>query len=161
MQWLVTLETDSDVITACRLLNAFRRKGLKISTLAMATRPAGFSVMAVVDSHESVIEHMFNFLRRTEGVEHVTCYRHETSADASFLFVDADPATSRVAQILEAFPESELIFASHGKYLLEVPAEGRHRAPAVQPGEPGVLSFARVKTTLSAPQPGLITARAS
>jgi len=160
MQWLVTLETDNDLITSCRLLNAFRRKGLKISTLAMAARPSGFSMMAVLDSPESDVDHVFNFLRRMEGVQHVTYYRHESSEDASFIFFDADPATSRVAQVLEAFPESQLIFASHGKYLLEVPAASRRRAVA-RPGEPEFLPFARVKTTLRVPHQDLVGAQAS
>ncbi len=161
MQWLVTLETDKDLITACRLMNVFRRKGLEITTLAMAARPAGYSMMALVDSPESDVEHVFNFLRRTEGVQHVTYYRHERSEDASFIFFDGDPATSGVAQVLAAFPESKLIFASHGKYLLEVPAAGWRRAATAQPGEPEFLPFARVKTTLSVSHRDLVGAQAS
>jgi len=34
MQWLITLDTEQDLIVTCRLMNAFRRKGLKITTLA-------------------------------------------------------------------------------------------------------------------------------
>ena len=147
MQWLLTLETENDLIATCRLMNIFRRKELRIVTLAMAARPEGFSLMALVDSPEGDVEHIFNFLRRTEGVQHVTYYRHETSADASFVFVDADEDNARVVRILEAFPGAMLIFASHGKYLLEVPAESR-RHPCVQiAGEPGFLPFACVKTT--------------
>ena len=39
--------------------------------------------------------------------------------------------TTRVAEVLKTFPGSKLIFASHGKYLLEVPAESRrpHTTP--------------------------------
>ncbi len=77
MQWLITLETEQDLIVTCRLMNAFRRKGLKITTLAMAARPHGFSMMAVLDSPESAIDHLFNYLRRTEGVERVSYYQHQ------------------------------------------------------------------------------------
>jgi len=159
MQWLVTLETDNDLISACRLMNIFRRKGLKIATLAMAGRLTGFSLMAVLDSPEAEVDHIFNLLRRTEGVQHVTCYRHETSEDASFVFIDAEADTSRVAQILKTFPGSKLVFASHGKYLLEVPAESWR--PVVQAfGEPEFLPFARVRTTRNVSHSELVAAPA-
>ena len=50
MQWLITLDTEQDPIVTCRLMNVFRRKGMKITTLAMAGRPNGFSMMAVLNS---------------------------------------------------------------------------------------------------------------
>src|SRR5208337_1068953 len=142
------------------LMNVVRRKGMKITTLAMAARPKGFSMMAVLDSPESDIDHLYNFLRRTEGVERVSYYQHQPSADASFVFIDADADTTRVAEILNTFPGSKLIFASHGKYLLEVPAESRwqHKTPAF--GIPEFLPFACVKTTRIAPRPELVAARA-
>ena len=160
MQWLITLETEQDLIVTCRLMNVFRRKGMKITTLAMAARPQGFSMMAVLDSPESEIEHLFNFLRATEGVERVSYYQHQPLADASFVFIDADPDTSHVAEILKTFPGSKLIFASHGKYLLEVPAESRrqHAAPAF--GLPEILPFACVKTTRPVPRPVMVGAQA-
>jgi hypothetical protein len=158
MQWLVTLETEHDMIAACRLMNIFRRKGLKIVTLAMAARPSGFSMMAVMESPEADMDHIFNLLRRTGGVQHVTCYRHETSEDASFIFIDADPDTCRVGDILKAFPGSKLIFASHGKYLLEVPTEGRRQTAVPAFGIPEVLPFACVKTTRNVSRPELIVA---
>jgi acetolactate synthase regulatory subunit len=160
MQWLITLDTEQDMIVTCRLLNVFRRKGLKIATLAMATRPRGFSVMAVLDSPESDIDHLYNYLRRTEGVEHVSYYQHQISADASFVFIDADADTSRVAEILKTFPGSKLIFASHGKYLLEVPAESRRQPAAPAVGIPEFLPFACVKTTRNHPRPELVGATA-
>jgi hypothetical protein len=159
MQWLVTLETEKDMIAICRLMNIFRRKGLQLTTLALATRPAGFSLMAVVDSPETVVDHIFNFLRRTEGVRHVTCYRHETSEDASFVFVDGDTGNSRVALILAAFPGSQLIFASHGKYLLEIPAESRRQPGTRALDELGFLPFACVKTTRNVTRPELMAAQ--
>ena len=159
MQWLITLETEQDLIVTCRLLNVFRRKGLKIATWAMAARSSGFSMMAVVESPETDAEHIFNFLRRMEGVQHATYYRHETSADASFIFIDANADTPRVADLLKTFPGSKLIFASHGKYLLEVPSES-HRQNAVAAIDlPEFLPFARVKTSRSVSVPELVVAQ--
>ena len=160
MQWLITLETENDLIVTCRLMNVFRRKGMKITTLAMAARPHCFSMMAVLDSPESDIEHLFNFLRGMEGVERVSYYQHPTSADASFVFLDADADTSRVAEVLKTFPGSTLIFASHGKYLLEVPAESRRQAGASAFGMPEFLPFACIKTTQTAPNAVMVAARA-
>lgn len=158
MQWLITLDTEQDLIVTCRLLNAFRRKGMKIATLAMAARPRGFSMMAVLDSPESDIEHLFNFLRRTEGVERVSYYQHQVSADASFVFIDADAETARVADVLKTFAGSKLIFASHGKYLLEVPAEARRPNAAAALDWPEFHPFACVKSTRPAPGLALVGA---
>jgi hypothetical protein len=160
MQWLITLETEPDMIVTCRLMNVFRRKSLKVVTLAMAARPNGFSMMAVVQSAEPDVDHMFNFLRSMEGVEHVTYYRHEISEDASFVFIDAGADNSQVAGILNTFPGSKLIFASHGKYLLQVPAESRWRAAAPAFEGPEILPFACVKTTRIVSRPELTAARA-
>jgi len=160
MQWLITLETEQDLIVTCRLMNVFRRKGLKINTLAMAARPNGFSMMAVLNSPESDIDHLFNFLRRMEGVERVSYYQHQITADASFVFIDADGDTSRVAEVLKTFPGSKLIFASHGKYLLEVPAESRWQRAAPAFGIPEILPFACVKTTRTVPSPVMVGAQA-
>jgi acetolactate synthase small subunit len=160
MQWLITLETEQDLIVTCRLMNIFRRKGLKIVTLTMAARPNLFSMMAVLESPEADVEHIFNFLRRTAGVERVTYYRHETSDAAAFIFIDAEADPSRVADILKTFPMSKLIFASHGKYLLEVPAESRGRIAAPVYGVPEILPFACVRTTHNVSRPELVAAQA-
>ena len=152
MQWLLTLETNNDMISVCRVMNIFRRKSLKITTLAMTARLPGFALMGVVDSAEADIDYLFNFLRRTEGVQHVTCYRHESFPNASFVFIDSEEDNSGVTRVLEAFPESKLIFASHGKYLLEIPAEKRKRPASAGAGETAFLPFACVKTTRSPAQ---------
>lgn len=81
MQWLITLEINHDPIVACRLMNVFRRKGFRIITLVMTTRPNSYSMVAVMEHPEADIDHVFNFLRRIEGVKNVACYRHETSED--------------------------------------------------------------------------------
>src|SRR5436190_6517706 len=82
MQWLLELETERDPISTCRLMNIFRRKGVNIVALSLEAGPAEFSMKALVETAESEVAHIFNFLRRTEGVRHVTCYRHESAADA-------------------------------------------------------------------------------
>ena len=160
MQWLLTLETDNEMISICRLMNIFRRKNLKITTLAMTARPSGFSLMGVVDSAEADIDYLFNFLRRTEGVQHVTCYRHEPFPNASFVFIDSEEDNSGVVRVLASFPESKLIFASHGKYLLEIPVEKRRNSASVGTRDPAFLPFACVKTTRKAPQPELAAVQA-
>jgi acetolactate synthase regulatory subunit len=152
MQWLLTLETNNDMISICRLMNIFRRKSLKIATLAMTSRPSGFTVMSVIDSAEAEVDYLFNFLRRTGGIQHVTCYRHESFPDASFVFIDSELDSASVAQVLKVFPGSKLIFASHGKYLLEVPKEKRF-IPGSR--DPAFLPFACVKTTRGATQPAM------
>ena len=83
-----------------------------------------------------------------EGVEHVSYYQHHTSADASFVFVDAGADPLRVSEVLSTFPQSNIVFASHGKYLLEVPVESRHHA-GVPPcsGLPEFRPYAFVKST--------------
>jgi hypothetical protein len=151
MKWLVSLETDNDPIAACRLMNIFRRKGLKIGTLTLAAQAAGFSMMALVESPEADAEHIFNYLRGTAGVHHVEYFRHEPSADASFLFIDAASDASSATQILETFPGSKLLFAGQGKYLLEIPAESGKSCANF--AEAGFLTFARVRTTRSESQP--------
>jgi acetolactate synthase regulatory subunit len=159
MQWLMALEINQDPISTCRLMNIFRRKGVGVVTLTMAARPQAFSITALVESAETEVEHIFNYLRSAEGVHHVTYYRHEPSGEASFFFIDAEADSSNVARFMQTFPESKLIFASHGKYLLEVPADRRPRRSTPAFAEPEVLPFARVKTSL--PQPELVSAPAS
>ena len=151
MQWLITLETEQDLIVTCRLMNAFRRKGMAIDTCAMAARPDCFSMMAVLDSAESDVDHLFNYLRGMQGVVRVSYYQHQISADAAFLFIDADAEGSRVTDVLRTFPGSKLIFASHGKYLLEVPAESRRQTTAPAFDLPEFLPFACVKTARTLP----------
>ena len=160
MQWLLTLETNDDMISICRLMNIFRRKSLSITTLAITARPAGFSLMGVVDSPEADVDYLFNFLRRTEGVQHVTCYRHESFPNASFVLIDSEEDNSGVSRVLRAFPESKLVFASNGKYLLEIPAEKRWSQASTGFQDPAFLPFACVKTTRRIPQPELAQVQA-
>jgi hypothetical protein len=147
MHWLISLETENDPIPACRLLNIFRRKGVKIGSFNLAASANGFSVMAVVDTPEANVDHIFNFLRRGEGIRHVTYYRHLPSGDASFVFIDSSTDSSVVARFMQSFPESKIVFACNGNYLFEVLRE--KGGPKFAPGfdEAGFLPFARVKTT--------------
>jgi len=65
-----------------------------------------------------------------------------------------------VGEILKTFPGSKLIFASHGKFLLEVPAESRRQPTLPAFGIPEFLPFACVKTTRNAPRPERVVAQA-
>ena len=161
MQWMLTLESERDPIVICRLMNIFRRKGLSIETMALASKPEGYSCMAVVNTPGTDIDHIFNFLRRTEGVSDVACYRHEPSVAASFLFVESDAHPGNINRILEAFPESKVIFASHGKYLFEVRSASQLPAGVPGLGEPGFLPLSRFKTSREHSQMELVGAMSS
>ena len=147
MQWLLTLESDRDPIVLCGLMNIFRRKGLEIQTMALAAKPESYSLMAVVESPASDVDHVFNFLRRTDGVLGVTFYQHEPTQDASFIFVESAENSEDLQRIQKAFPECKVIFASHGKYLVEVPSGVSLEAQVPGLGEPGLLPLSRVKTS--------------
>jgi hypothetical protein len=68
MQRLFTIETEEDLIVICRIVNIFRRKGARLIKLVMSSTPAGFRLAVVFEAAEAEIEHLFNFVRRTEGV---------------------------------------------------------------------------------------------
>ncbi len=156
IQWLLALETENDPIPACRLMNIFRRKSVKVATLTLTSEPSGYSLLALVETAESEVEHLFNFLRRTEGVRHVTCYRPEPSANAKFLLAEANG--SGTSRLLETFPGSKLVYRSQSKCLLEIPAAVREDGVLA---EAGCLPFARVMTTRDTPSPELVQAPAS
>jgi hypothetical protein len=159
MWWLVTLEMEKDLIAACRVMNVIRRKGLQVATLALVTRPWGFSLIAVVECPEDLVDHIFNFLRGMGGVHHVTYYRHGAADDVSLVFVDGDAESSRVAELLEAFPGSQLILASQGKYLLEIPAESWRQPGSKRLDAFGLLPFTCVKSTRKIRHPELVPAQ--
>jgi acetolactate synthase regulatory subunit len=158
MQWLLTLESDRDPIVLCRLMNIFRRKGLEIETMAVAAKPETYSLMAVVDSPESDVDHIFNFLRRTDGVMGVTYYQHEPSQDASFIFVESAENSENLKRIQDAFPGCKVIFASHGKYLVEVPSGSSLETGSPGLGAPGFLPLSRVRTSGQSRQMELVGA---
>jgi len=145
MEWLVALEAQNNPIVLGRLLNAFRRKGVEIKTLTLGTRTAELSLMALVDSPEESVEHILHFLRVMVGVRDVACYRHEPSGKASFIFIETDDHSS-VAKILAGFPLSKLVFASQGRYLVEVGEKGCKAVDGALDSIADFLPFARVRT---------------
>jgi hypothetical protein len=68
MQQLFTIDTEGDLIVVCRLINVFRRKGVSLTKLAMSATQDGFRLAVLFEAKQSDIEHLFNFVRRTEGV---------------------------------------------------------------------------------------------
>lgn len=157
MQWLLTLESDRDPIVLCRLISIFRRKGLEIETMALGTKPGAYSLMALAESTEPEVDHIFNFLRRTDGVQHVSFYRHEPSQDATFIFVDSAESSENFKRIQNIFPESKVIFASHGKYLVEAPSGA---SVGMQTGmdAPAFIPLSRVRTSQQQPKLELVGA---
>lgn len=143
MKYLLTIETQDDLIVVCRLLNILRRKGVRLLTFTMALVAEGYCLTALLEMVDAELDHLYHFLRRTEGVRHVTYYRQHESGAAGFEGeVDARDALGGKALL----PGAQLVFASHGKALLEA------AHPAAMPsGQPGVLSFAPVRTTHEAP----------
>ncbi len=156
MQWLLTLESDRDPILLCRLMNIFRRKGLEIETLTLTANPESYSLMAVVDSAHADADHVFNFLRQTEGVRGVTFYQHEPSQAASFIYVESAAHPENIKRIQEVFPECKVIFSSHGKYLVEVPSGSGTQVQGLD--DPGFLPLSRMKTSQHHPQLELVGA---
>jgi hypothetical protein len=76
------------------------------------------------------------------------------------VFIDSEADDSSVTQVLKTFPESKLIFASHGKYLLEIPVEKGWNLASAGFRDPVFLPFACVKTTRSATRPALASVQA-
>ncbi|MGH9396485.1 MAG: hypothetical protein ACRD18_06500 [Terriglobia bacterium] len=142
MKYLLTIETQDDLIVVCRLLNMLRRKGARLLTLVMSLTPEGYCLMALAEIKASEAEHMFHFLRRAEGVRHVTYYRHETEGAAAFILVDGEGESMDAARWATLLPGAKLIFSDHGKAFLEAPASGTAHPP-------GALPFARVRSTRS------------
>ncbi|MGH9378015.1 MAG: hypothetical protein ACRD1I_04375 [Terriglobia bacterium] len=141
MKYLLTVETQDDLIVVCRLLNILRRKGVSLLTFVMSLVAEGYCLTALLETADAELDHLYHFLRRTEGVHHVTYYREHESEPAVFEGeADSWDASSGKALL----PGAKLVFASHGKSLLEAA-----HPSAAQSGQPGVLSFARVRTTHS------------
>ena len=147
MKWIFAIEAENDLIVICRLMNALRRKALAPSSFAMSRSAEQYSVTLMAELPESEAEHYFNFFRRTEGVQHVTYYRHSSEAPASLVYVDMEAPALNLSRSAELFPGSRLVFASHGKALLQVPADFSSGRLAGH----NAIPFAQVKTTRSAP----------
>jgi len=151
MEWLVALEADNNPIVLGRLLNAFRRKGVEIRTLTLGTRTSELSLMALVESAEENVEHILQFIRVMVGVREVACYRHEPSGKASYIFLETDDH-SKVAKILVDFPLSKLVFASQGRYLVEVGEKSGKAGGRALISDANFLPFARVRTDSASAQ---------
>ena len=89
MEFLFELETENDPIVPCRLLNVLRRKGIRINTFTMTAKDAKISIAAVFELPEEGVEHIFNFLRRMEGVDRVSYRAAHSSTELA-----AGPAES-------------------------------------------------------------------
>jgi hypothetical protein len=150
MTWLFTIDIEDDLIVACRLLNIFRRKGLRLRTLAMASSDAGYRVAALMDAPEAEIDHIFHFLRRTEGVSHVAYYQSTRPGSGSYIFFEPEAERLDVAQWPHLFPGARLVFASHGSALIELPAPAPGASAFAAPEIPGLIPFACVRNTRAA-----------
>ena len=144
MKYIMTLETADDLIVVCRLLNIFRRKGVRLHTLVLSLAAEASCLMVILEMPEHDVEHMFHFLRRTEGIRHVTYYRHQLSGPASFVFIDGHEESPCVQGFGAG---SRLIFASHGKALMEIPAGSAPQTVSLAFSGANMFPFARVRTT--------------
>ncbi len=154
MQWLLDLEADTDPISTCRLMNVFRRKGVGVAGLSLERGPQGYRLVALVDSPESEIEHLYNYLRRTGGVREIGAYVPQASRQPSFLLVDVGEGASRLAAALESCPGARFVFAGQGKVLFELP--GVTAARCVPQGFG--TGFARFKSSAGALRPDQVEA---
>ncbi|MDE3181623.1 MAG: hypothetical protein KGM47_18410 [Acidobacteriota bacterium] len=140
MKYLLHIETRDDLIIVCRLLNILRRKGARVEALLMSLTPEGYSLMALAQFQNADAEHMFHFLRRAEGVLHVTYYHHDTEGAAAFVLVDERAGGAEGPGHAPLAPGAKLVFSGHGKSFWEVPGgTGKH--------PPGALPFSRVRST--------------
>jgi hypothetical protein len=145
MKWLFNVDVEGDLITVCRLMNIFRRKGIELSRLGTASKGDSFSLVALFDAQETEIDHVFHFLRRTEGVSRVECYRQGKAEEASLILVDGNSDRLDVARWAEVMRGSKLVFASHGQALLEVAPGSAASLFAAYSGSPQPLAFTCVK----------------
>ncbi|MEE8257255.1 MAG: hypothetical protein V3R60_05135 [Acidobacteriota bacterium] len=147
MQWLISLEMDTDPIAFCRLTDVFRRKGVKLASLAATSGSVAMSFIALVECNEALMEHMFHFLRHSPGIRKVSYYRNEETGSATLVFLTPKDSPGKAAgRILQDVPGARLVFSSGENYLFEFPAQARaHEAFRAIPRE-DCLPFAHVKT---------------
>lgn len=139
MKYLITIEMEEDLIVVCRLMNVLRRKGARPDTLAMARRAEGYALMMLAEIKEAEADHLFHFIRRAEGVHHVSYYQHDVTEPASYVLVESSGELAGVSEFARQLPGARLVFSGHGATLLEVPAG--ESVPA------GSIPFARVRST--------------
>jgi hypothetical protein len=153
LKWLFTIDTEDDQIVFCRLMNAFRRKGAKIFRMSMATLSGSYCIMVLLEGHTDEIEHIFHFVRRTEGVNNVAYYRECATDEASFVFVDGEGQSLEMTRWPELFPGANLVFASHGKVLFEIPAGSAWPSSASRSSGQDYLGFSCVKASRAGAEP--------
>ena len=147
MQWLISLEMDPDPITFCRLTDIFRRKGVRLASLAATSGSAAMSFISVVECNEALMEHMFHFLRRTSGIRKVSYYRQEKAGSGTFVFLTPKNSPGEAAgRILQNVPGARLVFSSGENYLFEFPARTKDHEALREIPEADFLPFAHVKT---------------
>lgn len=83
MQRLLTIDTEDDLIVTCRLINVFRRKGVRVKKLVMSSTLDGLRLVVLLDLAEGDFEHLFNFIRRTEGVSHLDSQETSSALEIS------------------------------------------------------------------------------
>ncbi len=147
MQWLLKLEMESDPIITCRLMNVFRRKGMKLLTFTLENKLDRTHATALAETDAGAVDHIFNFLRGIAGVRHVAWHSPEATAMPSFILADGGRESASVARLLETFPGSRLVFANPEKCLVEIPLSHSSAPKANGRVEPGWLSFAPVRST--------------
>ena len=152
MQWLIILEMDSDPIALCRLMDVFRRKGLKIASMTVASGSVKTSFVALVECDEAHMDHMFHFLRRSADIQKVSYYRNQEVGSATHLLLTpTDSPVKSVGRILQGVPGARLVFSSGESYLFEFSGKAKeHKAVQTIPQE-NRLPFSHVKTGGIAP----------
>ena len=147
MQWLISLEMDTDPITFCRLTDICRRKGVKLASLAATSGSVAMSFIAVVECNEALMDHMFHFLRRSPGIRKVSYYRNEETGSATYVFLTPKDSPGKAAgSILQNVPGARLVFSSGENYLFEIPAQARAHEAVRGISREDCLPFAHVKT---------------
>ncbi len=144
MKWLFTIDTEEDLIVFCRLINIFRRKGVKISWMSTAALSGAYRILAVFQGHPGEMDHIFNFIRRTEGVLHVAYYQEGGADAASFVFADGKMEALGTARWPDLFPQARVAFAGQGSLLLEIPPGSAPEAALSTSQAAGFGRFSRV-----------------
>lgn len=147
MRWLLTIDTENDLIVVCRLMNIFRRKGISVKDLAVSSESERFCLTVLFEATEGEAEHIFNFLRRTEGVSHVACHRNAASDSPSFILAEAEAASAYAARWAEFLHSPRWVFVSQGKALLKIKEDAANLFNHEKAERPGIHTFTCVKTS--------------
>lgn len=147
MRVLFTIDAESDLIAFGRLVNTFRRKGIGLDRMTLASASEAFRIVVLFEAPEAEIEHIFNFVRRTEGVRRVGYHRPGGPEDSvSFALVDIESERPGSDGWTQIFPHSKWVFASDGKALIEMGAEGPVSVSSSDRERSGFQPFTGVKS---------------